>query len=212
MHSDVFALDPRIWSLCRGKLEEGFGLVSPEDIGCGPMTRPFGAGKPESSFIFVDTVAIRRLRKFQGWHRGQWPWLRREVDFYGEHVTHRLPAALEEHGIRWFRMRALVSERTAAPIYTPPFNPKVWSPELPFLRYGLGNFYSMDGVITHYHNWYERILRFDGGDLNETTEPNGRGFPIGYIRAYTSAFLRDLDANELKLPAVDQPERKPEAL
>jgi hypothetical protein len=110
-------------------------------------------------------------------------------------------------------MEVHTSNKVSEPIYAPDFKPKVWSDELPYLQYGLGNFYSIDGVITHYHNWYERRIGEDKlSELQKTTEKDGGGFPLGYVKAGTEAFLRDYTAGKLSLPAAVPNTRTPKAL
>lgn len=212
LHADVVLLDSRWFPLCRSKLTPKTILVSPEDIGCGPYSRPFGIGKPESSFLFADTTALRRTRilQWRRWHRLPIP--RRVVDLYGPHVTHNLPDRLAAHGYDWHPMLVHCSDLVAEPIYQPAFKPGVWSDELGQLRYGLGNFYSLDGVITHYHNWYERVNPDVEPSSQLTTGKDGAGFPLAFINAYTNAFLRDHAAGRLVLPPAVKPTRIPKAL
>src|SRR5262245_15833455 len=60
IHSDVILLSPRWYATCSKHLTDSVALVSPEDIGCGPLTRPFGAGMPESCFLLFNTEKARR--------------------------------------------------------------------------------------------------------------------------------------------------------
>lgn len=212
-HSDVVMLSPRWFDLCRAQLRDDVALVSPEDIGCGPYSRDFGAGQPESSFLFFDTAKARKSR-ITLWERGvaglRWP--RRVVDFYGPHITHHLPARLEARGYSWKAMNVLISPAQAEPIYRPAFAPCVWTEELANLRYGLGNFYSLGGEVTHYHNWYDRVGKDVDPASQDTTAPHGAGFPVAYISRYTQNFLSDLDAGRLVLPSPVPPARTPRAL
>ena len=212
LHSDVVLLSSQTIELCMAKLNDRTILVSPEDIGCGPYTRPFGVGKPESSFLFVATKSFRRtaITIWKRWHLI--PYAIRRLDFYGDHISDRLPERISACGYSWRPMLVHASDRVQEPIYSPPFQPSVWSEELSHLRYGLGNFYSLDGVITHYHNWYDRLNMAVTDDSRETTGPGGEGFPLAYIRAYSTAFLRDYHANALVLPAANAPTRTPVAL
>ena len=212
LHSDVVLLDSRWFDLCRSKIDDKTILVSPEDIGCGPYSRPFGIGKPESSFLFAATGNLRKTRflKWQSWRSLPFP--KRVVDFYGNHITHRLPQRLCERGFEWFPLSVHLSETVAEPLYQPDFAPPVWSHELAYLRYGLGNFYSIDGVITHYHNWYERVDLDVEPASQRTTGHNGGGFPVAYIKAYTQAFLRDYTQGALVVPPALKSGRKPKAL
>jgi hypothetical protein len=82
---------------------------------------------------------------------------------------------------------------------------------LSHLQYGLGNFYSIDGTITHYHNWFERIIEDVPIDSEKANLDQG-GIPLAYIKVYTDAFLRDLRNETISLPREDLPERSPKAL
>jgi glycosyltransferase involved in cell wall biosynthesis len=204
MHADVIMLSPSWFALCRSKITGRSALVSPEDIGCGPFTRPFGAEKPESSFLFFATNVLKDLHSIH-WHsRGLVKMPKRRIDFYGPHVTHNIPRELAKRGLSWFKMDVHWSEQVAEPIYRPDTRPKIWSSELAYLRYGLGNFYSIDGVITHYHNWYDRVRHSPTERENE--------FPMRYINAYTDAFLADYDRGQLAIPPAIKSDRKPVAL
>lgn len=212
IHADVILLGKDWYGLCASKIAKDRILVSPEDIGCGPYTRPFGAGMPESSFLFFDTVAMSKAKAIL-WRKTRFfPLPRRVLDFYGHHVTHNLPERLRRRGLSWFRMDVHVSDRVPHPIYDPPFEAPVWSEELGHLRYGLGNFYSIDGAITHYHNWYDRIDANVPADSTLTTHSTGRGFPTAYVKAYTNAFLEDYSAGRLVVPAALRSDRRPVAL
>jgi glycosyltransferase involved in cell wall biosynthesis len=130
LHADVVLLDNRWFDLCRSKINEKTILVSPEDIGCGPYSRPFGIGMPESSFMFSSTAALRctSISRWERWHGIPVP--RRAVDFYGSHVTHRLPQRLSEHGHDWFPMlvhpSVTVSRRSTRRPSTPRSGPMNW--------------------------------------------------------------------------------------
>src|SRR6266545_7610923 len=45
IHADVVFLDRRWFDLCASELKGNIALMSPEDIGCGPFTRPWGKQK-----------------------------------------------------------------------------------------------------------------------------------------------------------------------
>jgi len=212
LHADVVLLGEDWFERCRARLDGRVALVAPEDIGCGPCTRPFGRDRPESSFLFFDTAAARRSRAlgWRRWHRLPLP--RRRLDLYGEHVTHRLPRALAARGYRWQPMAVHPSPPSDRALYTPRFRAPVWEPGLAFLRYGLGNFYSLDGAFTHYHNWFDRVDVDVGDASTATTARDGGGFPAAYVNAYTRAFLADLAAGTLVLPAIDSACREPRAL
>jgi glycosyltransferase involved in cell wall biosynthesis len=209
MHADTVLLGDDWFERCAQKAAD-HALVSPEDIGCGPFSRPFGRGMPESSFLFFNTAMIRKTRQWRvfRWHRLPMP--RRVLNLYADHVTHSLPETLRQRGLTWYPMDVHVSERTDSPIYTPPPGPIpadwVWKDDLAYYRYGLGNFYSIDGTITHYHNWYERLCTDVPSDSRRTTTHDGsRGFPLAYVRAYTERFLNDLNTQQIRLPvATDQ--------
>jgi glycosyltransferase involved in cell wall biosynthesis len=212
IHADVILLSANWFDICRSKMNAQVALVSPEDIGCGPFSRAFGAGMPESSFMLFDTLAARRprVRLWPRWHRIPLP--HRTMDFYGPHITHRLPQRLQEHGYSWHAMNVHVSDLVSPPIYQPPFQPQVWTDELGSLRYGLGNFYSLDGEITHYHNWYDRVPHDVEPDSIRTTGSNGQGFPLAYVQRYTQNFLRDLTQGSLVVPPAIVSGRRPKAL
>ena len=210
MHADVVLLHPHWYELCQARLSPEVALVSPEDIGCGPLTRPFGVGKPESSFLFFRTEALRRCRRLV-WHRhSRIPLPRREFNFSGGHVTHHMPALLEREGLRWFPMKVHVSNREEIPLYVPSEPPPIWSEELGHLHYGLGNFYGIGDDVTHYHNWYDRVV-------SRTPQPEGSGklrreFPGEFIRQYSERFLADYQAGRVDLPRDLHAVRVPQAL
>ena len=75
IHSDVILLSPKWFEVCVNRLTGNVALVSPEDIGCGPLTRPWGKQKPETSFLLFRTEMTRAARS---WHNVQrfkirWP-------------------------------------------------------------------------------------------------------------------------------------------
>ena len=78
-------------------------------------------------------------------------------------------------------------------IYQPQFKPTHWRDTYSFYRYGLGNFYSLDGQMTHYHNWYDRTVassvKVDGN--SQETFPAKDGLPLAFVKAYTEKFLSD---------------------
>jgi glycosyltransferase involved in cell wall biosynthesis len=204
IHADVIMLSNNWFALCRNKITDRSVLVAAEDVGCGPLTRPFGAEKPESSFLFFSTSALRNLRPIR-WQGRRWIRVpRRRIDFYGPHITHNIPSELAKRGLSWFKMGVHWSEYVSEPIYTPEVRPLFWSSELAFLRYGLGNFYSIDGIITHYHNWYDRV--------HHLQKANEKEFSSQYINIYTAAFLSDFDRGQLAIPLAIRSDRKPVAL
>jgi glycosyltransferase involved in cell wall biosynthesis len=210
LHADVLLLAEQWFDLCHSRLSTGVALVSPQDIGCGPLTRPFGAGMPESSFLLLHTERFRRCRRLHWRRRGRWPRPRFEIDFHGPHITHHLPEALRRRQLSWAPMDVYVSGRSSEPLFTPSSPPAVWSDELAYLRYGLGNFYGLDGTITHYHNWYDRIA---AREQTETApKPGRKDFPAEFIRSYTTRLLADYSAGRLELPTDLSTTRTPRAL
>jgi glycosyltransferase involved in cell wall biosynthesis len=182
MHADVVLLHPHWYELCQARLSPEVALVSPEDIGCGPLTRPFGVGKPESSFLFFRTEALRRCRRLVWHRRHRIPVPRLEFNFSGGHVTHNMPAE----------------------------PPPIWSEELGYLRYGLGNFYGIDDELTHHHNWYDRV-----GSRKPQPEGSGklrREFPGAFIRQYSDRFQADHQADRVDLHRDLHAVRVPQAL
>lgn len=210
LHADVILLASDWLDRCLERLRQtGAALLSPEDVGCGPYTRPFGLGMPESSFLFFDRAKIEKARqlRWRRWKRIPFP--RRQLDLYGPHITHHLPRRLAEVGLSWTAMDVQPSDRLPEARYGPYPGATVWAEELAFLRYGLGNFYSIEGVVTHYHNWYERVLNKRTVALPPS---GGRGFPLEYIRDYTRAFLMDYEAGRLVVPEARKRDREPVAL
>jgi hypothetical protein len=108
-------------------------------------------------------------------------------------------------------MRVHASPGEPAPVYTPPFTPEYWSEALGRLRYGMGNFYSLDGDITHYHNWFDRVPKDVPLDSLETTDGAGKGLPSAYLSLTTRRFLEDLEAGRLVLPDAHEPPLTPTA-
>lgn len=207
IHADVVFLSNKWFELCSNRIDEKTILVSPEDIGCGPYTRPYGINMPESSFLLFDTQKFRSLRKVF-WSRDYIiPLPVKRLDFYIKHVTHNIPALLEKRGYSWFKMNVLVSDKLDEPVYVPASMPAEWSEEIACLRYGLGNFYSIDNEITHYHNWYDRI-----SNESKRNYVNKNSFPAEYIQIYTDNFLNDLLNDSLILPSAVPSNRQPRSL
>jgi glycosyltransferase involved in cell wall biosynthesis len=202
LHADVVMLDPNWLDICLDRLRDDVALVSPEDIGCGPYTRPWGAGMPESSFLLFDTAKARACRSWFRRQRFKIRWPYRALDFRGEHVTYNLPAALARQGYRMALMQVHPSPADLRPPYAPPFAPKYWREDLGRLRYGLGNFYSLDGVITHYHNWYDRAGALgDAGDAPARAEyPAEGGIPLLWLQDCGRRFLADWKAGAVRAP------------
>jgi glycosyltransferase involved in cell wall biosynthesis len=209
IHSDVILLSPEWYATCSKHLTGSVALVAPQDIGCGPLTRPYGAGMPESCFMLFDTAKARQARTVT-WSRRRglpWPHLRLDLDHY--YVTHDLPEALGRYEYAWRAMKVHALPRESEPIYTPPFTPEYWSDDLSYLRYAMGNFYSLDGQITHYHNWFDRVPKDVHLDSLETTEGNGKGLPLAVLSLGTRRFIEDLEAGHLILPSPDEPQPEP---
>jgi glycosyltransferase involved in cell wall biosynthesis len=201
IHSDVILLSREWYSICSKHLEGPVALISPEDVGCGPLTRPYGKGMPESCFLLFDTAKAKKARRVT-WSRRRgipWPQLRLDLDHY--YVTHNLPTVLESCGFTWKPMIVHASPQEPLQVYTPPFIPEYWDDRLSYLRYAMGNFYSLDGVITHYHNWFDRIRKDIPAQSLETTEGEGRGLPLAFLSLGTRHFLEDLEADKLRLPS-----------
>jgi glycosyltransferase involved in cell wall biosynthesis len=207
IHSDVILLSPDWYATCSGHLTGPIALVAPEDIGCGPLTRPYGAGMPESCFLLFDTAKAKRARTVTWLRRRRLPWPHLQLNLNHYYVTHNLPRTLEWRGYSWRAMKVHASPKEPEPIYTPPFTPEYWSDDLSYLRYAMGNFYSLDGQITHYHNWFDRVPKDVHLDSLETTERNGKGLPPAFLSLGTRRFIEDLEAGRLILPPPD--ERQP---
>jgi glycosyltransferase involved in cell wall biosynthesis len=209
IHSDVILLSRDWYATCSNRLTGSVALVSPEDIGCGPLTRPYGVGMPESCFMLFDTAKARRARNVTWSRRGglPWPYLRLNLDHY--YVTHNLPKTFERCGYTWCAMKVHASPKEAEPIYTPPFTPEYWSEELSYLRYAMGNFYSLDGNIIHYHNWFDRVPKNVPTGSLETTEGHGKGLPLAFLSLGTRRLIEDLEIDRVIMPSLDEPQLKP---
>jgi glycosyltransferase involved in cell wall biosynthesis len=205
VHADVVLLGDRWFDTCRGPLRENCVLVSPEDIGLGPFTRGY-PGMPESSFLLFATKPARRARLLywkRRWRVVRIPW--RGLDLYGPHVTHRLPACLARSGYTWHAMRVHTSPRTEVPIYECMLDAANWKPEYARYCYGFGNFYSLDGQVTHYHNWYNRID--EGISADSTAVHPTDHLPLAFMQVYGTRFLDDYLAGTIRLPQIAEPER-----
>lgn len=201
MHSDVFMLAPGWFGLLTGLLERDCVLVSPEDIGLGNYKRPFGKDKPESSFMFFDTrwaqsaarfdwrEALRRLRNGTGGLKG--------FDFYGDHVTHRMPGVVASDGKRWAMLGVLPSAYFEKPVYTFEDEGIEWERDASHRVYGFGNFYHWNGTLTHYHNWYARW-----NALWSQKKIDQHGHPVSFFPRYTKRFLEDFRAGTVTYPPV----------
>jgi glycosyltransferase involved in cell wall biosynthesis len=209
LHSDVVLLSSNWYTVAGQYLKNNNALVSPEDIGCGPMTRPYGRSMPESCFMLFDTAKAKRVRTVVWRKRGGIPWPRLNLDLDHYYVTHDLPETLSRKGYTWQPMRVHASPRDPSPVYEPPFTPEYWSEDLSYLRYGMGNFYSLDGQITHYHNWFDRAPKDVPADSLDTTEGDGKGLPLAYLSLTTRRFIEDLKTGKLILPSPDEPQQDP---
>jgi hypothetical protein len=181
-------------------MQGSVALVSPEDVGCGPYTRPWGKGMPESSFLLFDTKKALKARVWHWRRRFRLRFPVRVLDFFGAHITYNLPKALTKYSWTWKMMEVHASPIQSAPIYDPDLLPKHWS-QLAYYRYGLGNFYSLAGHVTHYHNWYDRLnariaISSDKAEIRrEHCE-----LPLEYVGRYTDVFLQDLQRGGLRVP------------
>lgn len=203
IHADVIMMSPHWVELVLSKLKNEIALVSPEDIGCGPYTRPWGKDKPESSFMCFVTEHLKAMRERRWYRRFRIPYYQKQFDFYGDHITYNIPCKLTRAGLNWLRMAVHVSNRLEQPHYVPDFELPNWhwSPELGYLQYGLGNCYSLDGVLTHYHNWYDRrVVRIGQNDPIATLEVNGHGLPVAYLKSYTTNFINDYLRGSVAIP------------
>ncbi|MBC7605025.1 MAG: hypothetical protein H7255_20505, partial [Ramlibacter sp.] len=129
----------------------------------------------------------------------------RIMNFYSANVTHYLPGELQARELTWMPMKVHTSRHLAQPVYEPREDARCWVDELATLEYGLGNFYSVDGEITHYHNWYERQL----DNEHVKRQPDKATIPLDYISQRSKQFLRDLSAGTVGLPDAQIPERVP---
>lgn len=98
MPANVVPLHPDWFEVCASALRGATALVSPEDIGCGPWTRPFGRGMPESSFLLWDTAGLRRISHWLLLRFGRFRRPRRKFPFHGAHITHHVPMHLTVRG------------------------------------------------------------------------------------------------------------------
>lgn len=209
LHSDVILLSSRWYTVCAEALKNQCALVSPEDIGCGPLTRTYGKGKPESCFMMFDTEKARKARTVTWRKRKGIPMPKLHLDMDDYYVTHDLPETLARKGYTWQPMRVHASPCDTTPVYEPPFTPEYWSELLSHLRYGMGNFYSLGGEVTHYHNWFDRVPKDVPLSSLETTEGDGKGLPLAYLSLTTRKFMADFAAGQLVLPLPDEPEMAP---
>jgi len=200
LHSDVTLLDADWYPRVRRHIAGGVVLVSPDDCGVGPFLRAaYGAGNPESSFMFWSTAGARRLRRLGPRQlvraaRERLPFIR-YVNLYHRHITHYLPAELERNGLRWKQMAVLPSPTGERWFEFDAHAPGVsWDPAWGSLVYGFGNFYALDGQITHFHQWYSR----DAG--SDPTTLNADGIPVRFLREAAARFEHDYRAGRVQVP------------
>ena len=191
-HADVVFLGDRWKERCIESISQGASLVSPEDTGCGNGTRPWGRGMPESSFLFFETGMLKRLREIRWIRKFRLPWPESSVDFYGSHITYNLPAAIARRGGSMELMQVHTSPEIHDTIVNPVQAYKHWQPLWANLRYGLGNFYSLGGELTHYHNWYDR--------MNASGARGPDCLPAEFLSAYSRNFLADYHCGSIVLP------------
>ena len=175
-------------------------LVSPEDVGLGPGVRGrYGRGMPESSFLFFRRDRAQQMRSLcrtaRRTARTLWKFGRlREFDFRGAHVTHNIPALLSDHKYSWQSMEVLTSPRMAESWYAFRNGEGAWDEEWAHYVYGFGNFYRLDGVVTHYHQWYARATAGD------TERMGPRTAPVEFLRQSQERFARDYERGQVLLP------------
>ncbi len=188
IHSDVVMLSSDWYRVCREHLKSGNILVSPEDIGLGNYQRTFGTGKPESSFMLFDTTWLKQKRglilKNILWKvSGQSKRAVYGIDFYGAHVTHNLPEVIRKSYCEWMPMKVYPSNRNSEPIHVD--KDSTWLADPAYRTYGYGNFYSLNGIVTHYHNWFSRWESKFGKEQSKW------GVQASMIESYTMRFLTD---------------------
>lgn len=200
LHSDVVLLDPTWYPRVREALTGGIALVAPEDTGLGPHLRAsYGAGNPESSFLFWDTTRARRLcvadlRRLP--HRLRVGLPLRVLDLGDRHVTHRIPAALRRRGLGWRPLEVLASPEVEPWFTGSPPPGANWDPAWGRLAYGFGNFYALDGVLTHYHQWYTRFSTRSRDELNDD------GVPVRFLVEAAERFRADYRRGTVRVPAA----------
>lgn len=206
LHSDVALLTRELWRLLNVSIDARNVLVSPEDIGMGEFwRRSYGAGMPESSFMFWKTEQALKLRSFslyRKWNLGSllrhplYYIPKQRFDFYGPHITHRIPAILELKGLSWTQMGVHSTPKARQQWYENKDADAKWSNDWAQYEYGFGNFYSLKGCFSHYHNWLTREL----SPNNPARRLNGNGVPIAFIRGYTERFINDFQKNTIRFP------------
>ena len=203
LHSDVVLLEDGWFPHLAARLVGNVALVSPDDSGLGPHLRAaYGSGHPESSFLLWRTALARKIRRvhpseFLRRARVRLP-LTRTLDLYNLHLTHRLAADLADRGLTWTPMTVLPS-----PCTEPWYRHEVpaganWDPDWASFEYGFGNFYGLDGRITHYHQWCARHSELDPSELNDD------GIPIRFLTEAASRFRRDYAAGTVRTPVLSR--------
>jgi glycosyltransferase involved in cell wall biosynthesis len=198
LHSDVTLLADDWYARVRARIGDDVVLVSPDDSGLGPMLRAsYGGGKPESSFMFWLTEAAGQLRRIGPRHlirvvRERLPFVR-YVNLYHRHITHYLPDELARASFRWQPMTVLPSPLGERWFELDPGGGITWEADWGRLEYGFGNFYALDGTVTHFHQWYSRDIHADGGT-------NADGVPIAFLQQSAARFERDYRAGRVRLP------------
>lgn len=206
MHADVVMLHSNWFNICLRRFDDDVALVCPEDIGCGPYTRFWGSGKPDCSFMLLDSRKARAARSWFSIQRFKIKWPYRALDLGGEHVAYNLAGPLAHAGYRIALMDVHPSPADLQPPFALSFTPKYWREGFERLRYGLGNFCSSDGEITHYHNWYDRSGAADAEiDLGSPVQyPHEGGFPLAWLQASSRRFLSDWEAGAVRFPDLTE--------
>lgn len=207
IHADAVLLDEGWFDRILTKMDRNTILVAPEDTGCGLMSRAHGKGHPESSFMFFVTDMVKACRRWQiSKRRFRIPTqIQKVLSFDGPHLTHQLVELFAQHGKNVKLLKVLYSNvRTQAVYPQPEVASSEWLPALAHLDYGLGNFYAIDGVVSHYHNWYDRISVHHYMRNAATTEQENRGYPVDFVKQYTDKFLNDFYADTISIPSIEQ--------
>lgn len=207
IHADTVLLDEGWFERIVAVMDKNTVLVSPEDTGCGLMSRFHGKGHPESSFMFFATDMVKACRDWRVTKRRfRIPTqIRKTLSFDGPHLTHQLVELFEGYGKKVKLLKVLYSTVRPTAVYEQPeVTSSEWVPALAHLDYGLGNFYVIDGVISHYHNWYDRVSVHHHMRDAATTEPENKGYPVEFVKQYTAKFISDYYAKNISTPAIQQ--------
>lgn len=209
LHSDVALLSKEIWPLLKNIMHSHDVLVSPEDIGLGNYDRiKMGAGMPESSFMLWKTkeaLSLRSLRIYNNYTLKSFVGrLFRSLpiyclDFYGPHITHHIPKLLKLNGFNWVKMKVHPSTKLPEPWFiNTDANVKWVENDWGYREYGFGNFYSIEGHITHYHNWFSREISDSVGHY----KLDDCKVSVAYIKAYSERFKKDFEKDVVHLPVL----------